>query len=169
MEDFLKDPEMVEAVDEFCIETNQLLEELEDILEKFEDSPTETALLEKYGQVIDRIMGAAKSLGAIKIGTICEFGKIIGYKSAQCNDSTLQEIVTAFLFDTNEVLLELIKSVEISREEKFDSFDIDGFIKRLEWLKEKFSGIERSSVAVAKKSEKDSTIMSTQDLKDLLS
>lgn len=164
MENLLKDPDMEEAVAEFIDESNDLIEKMEDILEQFEDDTSNTALLEKFGQQIDRIMGAAKSLGADKTGTICELGKIIGYKSSQSNDQTLLQIVCGFLFDTIEVLQELIDSIDSSREENIKSFNIDKFIERLIWLKDKFSHIERASVAIGN----DAVLSDINQLKNLL-
>lgn len=165
METLLKDPDMAEAVDEFISESRELIESMENHLENFEDDPSNTSLLEKFGQEIDRIMGAAKSLGAETTGQICELGKIIGYKSSQTKDETLHQIVVAFLFDAVEVLQELIDSIEDKREEKIKSFNTDELIKRLIWLKDKFAHIDRASVSFEGEEEE---IMNIDDLKEML-
>lgn len=146
--DMLKDPEMADIVLEFCNESDGLCEELEDILEELEDEPTNTALLEKYGQIIDRIMGAAKSLGAEKIGRYSELCKTISYKASQTNDPKLLSIVTAVLFDTTDILRELLKSVREHKEERVSDKSAQAIASRLKWISEKFSHIERASVAV---------------------
>jgi hypothetical protein len=63
----LLDPEMSEVVDEFCEESDGIYTELEEILESYEDEP-DPKKLENFGQIIDRIMGAAKSIDAQQTG-----------------------------------------------------------------------------------------------------
>ena len=88
----LTDPDMKEVVDEFCEESDKIFLELESFLEDYEDEPSGD-ILEKYGQTIDRVMGAAKSLEANMIGTYCELGKTISYKASQSDDQKLLDIV----------------------------------------------------------------------------
>lgn len=160
MESLLKDPDMAEAVTEFLDESRGLIEECEEILDEFEDSE-DPKQFELYGQKIDRIMGAAKSLGAEKTGAISEFGKSIGYKASQVDDNDLHQIVLAFLQDSNEVMTSLLDQIDKTKEE---AINLDRFFKRLEWLKDKFSHIERASVSA-----EDSSVMSADDLKKILS
>ena len=99
---FNDDPLMKEIVDEFCNETSDLLDLLEKSLSLIEEDTSNLKELEKFGQVIDRIMGAAKSIGATEMATFCELGKAIGYKSSQINEKALIEVVVAVLFDALE-------------------------------------------------------------------
>ena len=64
----INDPDMREIVDEFCNESGELLEHLRDTLDKFEDDPESPKLLEEFGQTVDRIMGASKTLGLEDLG-----------------------------------------------------------------------------------------------------
>lgn len=149
MNDFLSDPDMKEVVDDFCQESRKILAELEDILDDFEDDTTQTALLEKYGQSVDRIMGAAKTVGADKVGLYAELGKTIGYKSSQVKDNDqLIDIVVSTLFDTNEYIGKMIEHIDKNRNEDISGVNLDAFSSRLKWLAGKFDHINRSSVAV---------------------
>lgn len=151
----LKDPDMLEIVIGFCDESDELCEQLEEILEDYEDDMTQTAHLEKFGQIIDRIMGAAKSIEAEKIGQYCELGKIISYKASQTNDQEMLNIVTAVLFDTLEILQAMLKSVREKQEEVVAGINVDTFATRLKWLSEKFTHIERASVALDQDGKQD--------------
>lgn len=144
----LKDPDMEEIVVGFCDESDELAEQLEQILEEYEDDFAQTELLERYGQIIDRIMGAAKSIEANTIGHYCELGKIISYKASQTNDKELLTIVCAVLFDTLEVVQAMLESVRKTKEEKVAGINLEKLATRLKWLSEKFTHIERASVAV---------------------
>ncbi len=143
----LNDPSMKEVVDEFCNESMELFNELEEILEEFEDDPTQTDKLEKFGQIIDRVMGSAKTIGADEIATFCELGKVIGYKSSQVKDTALLEVVCAIMFDSLELLKKMIKQIEEGNSSSFEQVSSVTFVTRLKWLKEKFNDIERSSCA----------------------
>ena len=63
----LNDPSMREIVIDFCDESDKLFDQLESHLENLESNPKNNMELEKFGQIIDRIMGAAKSIGASEI------------------------------------------------------------------------------------------------------
>ena len=95
--DFLMDPSMKEIILDFCNETIGLIDELESILEELEEDPTQHGKLEKFGQIIDRIMGAAKSLALEEMANFCELGKAIGYQSGQVEDPALLNVVIAVL------------------------------------------------------------------------
>ena len=170
----LVDNSMKEIVAEFCKEGDQFLSQLEEILFSLEDDLTQVHQLEKFGQVIDRIMGAAKSLELHKIATMCELGKIIGYKSSQVSDQKMINIVVAVLFDAVEILKKMILSVEKMGDVNIEGISTSAFITRLKWLSEKFGHIERASVAIGNANENilkvnDGTTTNVQDsIDDLL-
>lgn len=144
----LKDPSMKEIVDAFCEECRELIPELEEILETVEEDPTQAKNLEKFGQIIDRMMGAAKSLGSDRIALFCEMGKTIGYKAGQVNDNALIEVVVAILFDSLSLLDKMLLSLEKGEGEGLANINTDAFVTRLNWLAQKFTHVSRSSVAI---------------------
>lgn len=145
----INDPDMKEIVVEFCDESDELLEKLKDTLDDFEDDPTQSKLLEEFGQTIDRIMGAAKTLGLSEIGDLCQMGKIIGYKGSQAKEQPLQEVTGGVLFDLTDLLEVLLTNV---REGKGDhDYNVSAFKDRLQWLASKFKHIERASCAFDEK------------------
>ena len=158
---------MKEIVDGFCEESNDLCQQLEDILDEYEENPGKIALLEQFGQIIDRIMGAAKSIDAEKTGNFCELGKIVSYKASQTDDMKLLEIVTAVLFDTLDILNSLLENIEKSGEEKVEGINLETFANRLKWLEEKFSHVERASVSIDENEPKNKQESIDQLLADL--
>ena len=144
----LNDPSMKEIVVDFCDEANSLFDQLEVSLNLLEEDPNNTKELEKFGQIIDRIMGAAKSIGATEIATFCELGKVIGYKSSQIKEIPLIEVVVAVLFDSLEMLRKLIESLRAGNDKSMNKLNTKAFVTRLNWLSEKFKDIERSSCAI---------------------
>jgi chemotaxis protein histidine kinase CheA len=143
----LQDPDMAEVVDEFCQESEVILDNLEEMLEDYEDNPA-PAKLEEFGQTIDRIMGAAKSLEATQMGTYCELGKTISYKASQSMDQKLLDIVVAVLFDTVEICKKMNQQILKEKTENIAGFNLEAFGTRLKWLADKFKDIQRSSVAI---------------------
>ena len=146
---FSDDPFMKEIVDEFCNETSGLLDTLEISLNLIEEDTSNLKELEKFGQVIDRIMGAAKSIGATEMATFCELGKAIGYKSSQINEKALIEVVVAVLFDALELLKKMNSFLKAGDDKSMSKLNNKAFLTRLNWLCEKFKDIERSSCAIA--------------------
>lgn len=143
----LTDPDMKEVVIEFCQESKDIFSELEEILDEYEEQASPD-LLEKFGQTIDRVMGAAKNLEAHTLGTYCELGKTISYKAGQSDNEELLNIVIAVLFDMMDILNKLIQNVEDKQEESVQGISLEAFGKRLHWLSDKFKEIQRSSVAI---------------------
>lgn len=141
----LKDPEMKEILEGFCQESDELFEKLEEVLEDFEDDPSNTSKLEEYGQIIDRIMGAAKSIGLDDIGKICELGKIIGYKSSQAKEPELLEVVSAVLFDALEILRDMNDKLKSGDFDGLSNVNSKAFKSRMKWISDKFKDIQRSS------------------------
>ncbi len=146
----LNDPSMKEIVLDFCDETDNLLVQLEACLENAESDDAKTSELEKFGQIIDRIMGAAKSIGASEMATFCELGKIIGYKSSQVKEIPLIEVVVAILFDSLHMLKHMNKSLRDGNDKSMAKLNTKAFGTRLTWLSNKFKDIDRASCAIDK-------------------
>jgi len=155
----LNDPDMKEIVIDFCDESDELLETMRDILENFEDDPSQVDLLEEFGQIVDRIMGAAKTLGADDIGHLCQMGKIIGYKSAQAKNVNIQEVTGGVLLDLCDFLEVMLANVRDS-ETSLD-FNYDAFTKRLSWLADKLKHIDRSSCSFDEEQAENSGLKTT--------
>lgn len=164
----LADPSMREIVEDFCKECFDLYGQLEDVLEKLEDDPLTEGGLENFGQIIDRIMGAANIIGAKEIATFCELGKIIGYKSSQIKDAPLLEIVVAVLFDALDLLRKMTEAIMGQQDKSMKNLSSATFVTRLHWLSDKFKDIERSSCAITKE-ENDNSNLSQNSIDDLLS
>ena len=143
--DMLNDPEMKEIIDGFCDEAIELFDQLEDALNDFEDNPSDRGKLELFGQIIDRVMGTAQSIGATEIATFCELGKIIGYKSSQTDDAPLLNVVAAILFDAVDMLRKMIQNLQNKDNASLQSLNTQAFVKRLNWLSDKFKDIDRAS------------------------
>lgn len=144
------DPEMKDVVIEFCNESDGLIAEMEKELESFEENLNKNHL-EKFGSLIDRIMGAAKTLEIAQIGIFCELGKTIGYKSSQSDNMELLKITASILMDATEILNQMVTSVREGKNLSEEKIDTAAFATRLKWLSEKFKDIARGSVELDKK------------------
>jgi chemotaxis protein histidine kinase CheA len=143
----LQDPEMAEIIEDFCKESEAIYNDLESMLEDYEDNQ-DSKKLEEFGQVIDRVMGAAKSVDADQTGLYCDLGKTISYKASQSMDKALLDIVVAVLFDTVEILQVMNKTIASDKIEKVSGINLEAFGTRLRWLADKFKDIQRSSVSI---------------------
>ena len=137
-----------EIVREFCFEARGILSELAPLLEDLELNPKNFKALENFGQKVDRIMGAAKSLEFHQMGTISEFCKTISYKSAQCKSTELVVIVVAFLFEAVEILNQMIDNLEHNKPAELEPATIKIILSRLEFINGRLAHIQRASVAI---------------------
>lgn len=133
-----------EIIKGFCEETDILLKELIRITEVFEDTQ-KPELLGEFGQVIDRIMGAAYTLELDEIGRFCELGKKIGYKASQTTDPKLLQLAGPILADTAEILSTMIKDLNNVQSEGNARVQLEAFKSRLKWFLEKFQNINRDT------------------------
>ena len=137
-----------ELVQEFCQDVRAILEELSPLIDSIEFKNIRPSDLESFGQKVDRIMGAAKSLGYESIGTISELCKAVSYKASQSQDPNLVRIVTGILAEALEALSVLVKSLETNGKELSDDPQVLATCSRLNFLQNKLAFIQRSSVAV---------------------
>lgn len=168
-----QDPSMKEIVVDFCNECKKQIPQLNECLYNLEDDISSKKDFEVFGQVIDRMMGAAKSLEISMMGNFCELGKTIGYKASQVDDENLLSIVVAILFDAVEILDSLVKKLEAGEELEIKEISTEAFVSRLRWLSDKFKHIKRGSVAFDAGSDKvtakENTLENIQgDIDDLL-
>lgn len=134
-----------EILDGFREESNQLMEELVEVVEKLEvrSATFPKEHLEQFAQRIDRIMGSAKTMcemdpshiGLQKIGKIAELCKRMGYMAADTKNPKVVPLFAAFWADTVDVINDLL--VALDNPAKTEAL-IKSFISvlqgRLEWL-----------------------------------
>lgn len=141
---------------DFQDESKGLLEKMTSILDQCEDDPTQVKALEEFGLNVDRIMGGAKSLGALsdksvpvleQIGDYAAVCKAVAYKASQIRGhDEFYNVCVYFLMDATEVLEDLVDRVE--GQAGGDKVTVNkAFIDRLKWLSDKFGQEYRATVA----------------------
>jgi hypothetical protein len=143
----VNDPSYREILDDFIKESLTLLNDLDAILLKIEKDQSQIILLEKFGQIIDRIMGASKSLNMHDISNYCELGKLIGYKCSQIDDKhkAIIPFVIPILSDAIVLLKKMMTQLQKTKQVNLKEINLKAFGSRLKWLSEKFKFIDRSS------------------------
>lgn len=92
-----------EFLNSFLEESQEVLKSLKDFVSSFE-SAGDNHYFEKYGQQVDRIMGAAFTLSLSEIGELTRLGKELGYKASQVNDINKLISVQSILSQLNRAL-----------------------------------------------------------------
>jgi chemotaxis protein histidine kinase CheA len=139
---------MDEILREYIHDAQSILKDLNQILELLEEDPSRFELLEEFGQKVDRIMGAAKSMGLDLSGKISDYCKRSSYKAAQAQSPQLTVICTAFLAEAVEDLEVITNSLYHSGQEEMDPVLLKTLYSRMEFLASRLSHIERSSVMI---------------------
>ena len=153
---------MDEILQEFKDESKDLVEQLLDILDSAEEGFKNKSKLEEYGQIVDRIMGGAKSVAMAtespmpqQIGNYAELCKIVGYKGSQISaDGQFYIVVVAFLQDATEMLEQMVNVTGTDKEKKIREILSETFLDRLKWISERFEEGLRASVATTTDKEK---------------
>ncbi len=166
-----------EILKEFQLESKTLIEQIMEILEGCEGDFSQVKRLEEYGQVVDRVMGGAKSLamglsgvGADhfihKIGDYAALCKAVGYKASQIEDNEqFYDVAVAFLLDATEMLTEMIDKILEPKAASFKDLFTQTFLDRLKWVSSQFGAEYRASVEVNKNKPKK---MSQTEINELL-
>lgn len=143
---------------DFVAESKSLISESLEILEDVETHPAKFSKLEVYGNTVDRIMGAAKSLALMVppthplhfIGDYSALCKAVGYKSAQIKGNPdFLMICVALLLDATETLAQMIDKVSVDSVLNKTPLS-KTFLERLTWVSEQF-GADVSATVSEKK------------------
>jgi len=163
-----------QILEDFLAESKTLIQKMMKTLEKCEGDFSQVKSLEDYGLNVDRIMGAAKSIGVMaptadhlihKVGDYATICKAVGYKAAQIRDNEqFYDICIALLLDGTEVLEAMINNLADGKED-FKVLFSRTFLDRLKWVSSQFGSEYRSTVDIHKG---QNTKLSQDDIDDLL-
>jgi hypothetical protein len=136
---------MSDLMNEFKSESRTLIGQMVEILELCESGAAGPVKLETFGQLADRIMGAAKilevNLGdqAGQLASVAQFTqlcKLLGYKCAQLSPgSGLWPVSVPLLLDATEELRMLVEGLD---EKTGPPVFRRALLDRLAWLNEQF-------------------------------
>ena len=117
--EMLNDPDMLEIVDSFIIETNEILEELDHDLVELENKADDDALLNKIFRAFHTIKGTSGFLGLEKLTAVTHRGEDILNKlrkgEAKLNSDLMDVILVAY-----DKIKELIIVIENDKNENID-------------------------------------------------
>lgn len=152
-----KEPKDLKILSEFQAESKKLLQQMTKILEDCQDKKSPALRLEDYGNLVDRIMGGAKSMALIlstelhplhKISDYAEVCKVVGYKTSQIKDhDAFFEICIALLLDATEVLGELLDKLMTLKSKEVNDLITVKILDRLRWVSGKFGDGEAAAVS----------------------
>lgn len=146
-----------EILEDFIRESKKIIQESIVVLDKVEGNLVQAKNLKDYGNLVDRIMGGAKSVAlglapSHALNLVSDYAavcKAVGYKASQISDNEqFFDVCVALLQDATETLDTLLGNVDKSRDELRKSFS-STFIDRLSWVSKKFSSEYHGTVGVA--------------------
>ncbi len=147
---------MDELVVDFKAESLTLIGEMLTILEAIEGDASKFTQLEQYGQIVDRIMGASKSLALMDpklkpmmepIGKYTEVCKEVAYKGSQVpNNEALFNAVVGLLFDGAEMIKELVEGIGNNKSVAIKDAVNQTFLERLVWVTKQFGSNLRGTL-----------------------
>ncbi|MCX7978796.1 MAG: hypothetical protein N2578_07310 [Bdellovibrionaceae bacterium] len=142
-------------LDEFVLESKSLISDCMSILEDCEGDFTQVQRLREYGNKVDRVMGAARSLAMMAgpnhalhlIGDYSAVCKAVGYQASQIVDNEqFYDICVALLLDATEGLQEMVSNITQSSDDLKRKIP-PAFLDRLQWVSGKFSAEVQKSVS----------------------
>lgn len=137
----------LEILEEFIVESKKIIKDSLFILDKVEGNIVQANLIKDYGNLVDRLMGGAKSLATllpsghsiILLGDYACLCKAVSYKTSQIKtNEQFFNICVALLQDATETLEIMITNLDKSPAELHKLFSIV-FIERLRWISNKFN------------------------------
>lgn len=155
---------MDELTQEFKQESLSLVEDVLNLLEEAEGNFTQKPALETCGQLVDRIMGGAKTLSMTdpeniffrQVGDFAELCKSVSYKGSQiAENEQLYNVVVALLLDAVEVMQELLGPESTSADASVKKLISETFLDRLKWVSQQFDKSLRGTLKSEAKSSQD--------------
>lgn len=119
------DPDLLAS---FLLESTEVVTNLKTFLAEFTE-PSQNGCFEKFGQQVDRIMGAAYTLSLNEVGNLAKLGKELGYKASQVDE-------VGKLITVQSLLSQLVRTLEailkgIKKGQRHNSQEIAPLLKRL--------------------------------------
>lgn len=112
----------------FLMESTEVVTNLKIFLTDFTD-PSQNVCFEKFGQQIDRIMGAAYTLSLNEVGNLAKLGKELGYKASQVEEVGKLITVQSLLSQLVRALESILKGIK--KGQRHNSQEIALLINRL--------------------------------------
>lgn len=128
----------------FLDESQEVLIEMKQFLESFREA-SDNHLFEQYGQKVDRIMGAAFTLSLNDVGTLARYGKELGYKSSQIQDTSKLLVIHSLLSQLHRALDGIIKGFR--KGNRPDPSELSPLLVRLEAANKQLGDL-RASVKI---------------------
>ncbi len=127
-----------EFLEMFIDESEVILLDLKNCLSSFKEVE-DVHYFEKYGQQVDRLMGAAYTLSLNFIGDLAKMGKEIGYKSSQLNEPKKLIVIQSLLGQLHRALESLVRSLRNGIQPDFD--ECQPLLQRLRMANESLGGL----------------------------
>lgn len=147
---------MDELLEHFKTESMQLLKSMEEILVELEANPDNSKRLSEVGQLVDRIMGSAKTIVQNSqdnrliqvIADYAELCKLISYKTSQIqNEKNLLTVIVALLLDGTEMMEDLLS--QVGEKTQIQLPFTKQYLERLRWALTQLSSELKGSVGLS--------------------
>lgn len=138
-------------LDDFVQESLSLVDKCIELLEEIEQTPSEVEKLSEFANLIDRVMGGAKSLAVgipsenalHLIGDYCAICKSVGYQGAKVKgNEQLFSVTVALLLDAVEMVQVFLNKMDVSCTELKKNFT-STFLDRLKWISFQFDEMDK--------------------------
>jgi hypothetical protein len=113
----------------FLEESTEVISNLKTLVRSFEGVES-SSNFEKFGQQVDRIMGAAYTLSLKCVGDLAKMGKELGYKSSQVLEIDKLLVVQSLLSQLVKALDSIIKNFHRGLQPNF--YEFEPLLRRLQ-------------------------------------
>lgn len=113
----------------FLEESTEVISSLKSLVQSF-DGVEDNGNFEKFGQQVDRIMGAAYTLSLKCVGDLAKMGKELGYKSSQVTEIDKLLVIQSLLSQLVRALDAIIKSFHRRLQPNF--YEFEPLLRRLQ-------------------------------------
>jgi hypothetical protein len=128
----------------FLEESVEVVSHLKNFVKSFKKI-NDKHFFEKFGQQVDRIMGAAYTLSLTSIGDLSRMGKELGYKSTEVNDIEKLLVIQSLLAQLAKALDKIMK--DLKKGKQFDHQEFRPLYERLAKASQDLGNL-RTSVSV---------------------
>ena len=113
----------------FLEESIEVIASLKSLVKSF-NGIQDNSNFEKFGQQVDRIMGAAYTLSLKFVGDLAKMGKELGYKSSQISEIDKLLVIQSLLSQLVKALDSIIKSFHRGLQPNF--YEFEPLLRRLQ-------------------------------------
>jgi hypothetical protein len=141
----LSDKDKIPMIDNFCQSSLTCISQLEECLDKFEDS-SDNQELTNFSEIMQKFIKTTEEFDLKFLPTLLKLGEKISHSSSMVGDDELLNVVSAVLYDLLDANRKIIAQILDKKEEDISDLNLKALQTRFVWIAEKLKEYQLAKI-----------------------